>query len=239
MTTTTQCTPLALLVFIVSLTSSSLLNSQTKNFIDQAYLETTAKADTLVIPDRIYLDIILKESDSKNRISVEELEHKMVQQLTALGIVLDEQLSLKDASTDFNRYFLKGQEIEKRKQFQLLVYDGLTVGRIIQSLEAIGISNITLTKLEYSQMEALELALKSQAILKAKAQAEALVSPLGQKVTQALHIVDRNYLNNRNLQYDLAEAEMRKVRNEGFEAIALNFHKIHVISEVSVKFKLE
>ena len=239
MTTTKQCTALTLFVLLLSLTSSSLIYSQTKNFIDQAYLETTAKADSLVVPDRIYLDITLKESDSKNRISVEELENKMAQQLQALGINLEEQLSLKDAATDFNRYFLKGQGVEKRKQFQLLVYDGLTVGRVIQGLEAIGISNIVLSKFEYSKMEELELALKSEAILKAKLQAEALANPLGQNVTKALYISDRNYFNQRNAQYDLAEVEMSKARNEGFEPISLNFHKIHIISEVSVKFMLE
>lgn len=32
-------------------------NGQTKNFIDQPYVETTAKVDTLIKPDVIYLDI--------------------------------------------------------------------------------------------------------------------------------------------------------------------------------------
>ena len=239
MTTIKQCTRLVLLALLVSLTSSTFINSQTKNFIDQAYLETTAKADSLVIPDRIYLDITLNESDSKNRISVEEMEHNMVKKLKSLDINLDKQLSLKDASTDFNRYFLKGKGIEKRKQYQLLVFDGLTVGRVIQGLEAIGISNIVLSKLEYSKFEELELALKSQAIFKAKAQAKALTEPLGQKVTQAIHISDRNYFNHRSVQYDLAESEMNSIGHDKTEPLVLNFHKIHVISEVSVKFKLE
>ena len=33
--------------------------SQSKNFIDQPYLETTAKVDSLVQPDRIYLSILI------------------------------------------------------------------------------------------------------------------------------------------------------------------------------------
>lgn len=32
-------------------------NGQTKNFIDQPCVETTAKVDTLIKPDVIYLDI--------------------------------------------------------------------------------------------------------------------------------------------------------------------------------------
>ncbi len=44
--------------------------SQTKNFIDKAYLETSAKVDTLVKPDIIYLDIIISEKDSKNKVPI-------------------------------------------------------------------------------------------------------------------------------------------------------------------------
>ena len=36
--------------------------AQSKNFIDQPYLETTAKVDSLVKPDRIYLSILIQEN---------------------------------------------------------------------------------------------------------------------------------------------------------------------------------
>ena len=45
-------------------------NGQTKNFIDQPYIETTAKVDSLVKPDIIYLDILLQEKDNRNKVSV-------------------------------------------------------------------------------------------------------------------------------------------------------------------------
>ena len=48
--------------------------SQEKNFIDLPYLETSAKCDTLVTPDRIFLKIVISEKDTKGKISVEELE---------------------------------------------------------------------------------------------------------------------------------------------------------------------
>ena len=35
--------------------------SQSKNFIDQPFLETTAKVDSLVEPDRLYLSILIQE----------------------------------------------------------------------------------------------------------------------------------------------------------------------------------
>jgi hypothetical protein len=65
---------------------SNTVFSQTKNFIDLPYIETSAKVDTLVMPDRVYLTIILTEKDTKGKISVEELEEKMINRLTSIGI---------------------------------------------------------------------------------------------------------------------------------------------------------
>ena len=63
--------------------------SQTKNFIDLPYIETSAKVDTLVTPDRIFLTILITEKDTKNRTSVEELESKMNLKLKSLGIITE------------------------------------------------------------------------------------------------------------------------------------------------------
>ena len=55
---------LAMTIFI-----SNIVWSQSKNFIDQPYIETKARVDSLVTPDRIYLSILINEEDSKGKIS--------------------------------------------------------------------------------------------------------------------------------------------------------------------------
>ena len=65
--------------------------AQNKNFLDIPYLETSARVDTLVTPDKIYLSITITEKDSKGRKSVEEQENKMAQAFRGLGIDLDKQ----------------------------------------------------------------------------------------------------------------------------------------------------
>ena len=54
------------LLLLLIITTKSI--SQTKTFIDLPYIETSAKVDTLVIPDRIYLNISITEKDSKGKI---------------------------------------------------------------------------------------------------------------------------------------------------------------------------
>ena len=51
------------LFFTCGMLISFLLNAQSfeKNFIDQNYIEVTGKSEMLVVPDLIYLHIMLKE----------------------------------------------------------------------------------------------------------------------------------------------------------------------------------
>ncbi|WP_456379532.1 SIMPL domain-containing protein [Lutibacter sp.] len=214
--------------------------SQVKNFIDQPYIETKAKVDTLVSPDRIYLQILITEKDTKGKISVEELENKMANKLTSLGIDLKKQLTLSDVASNFKKYFLRRQDILKSKAYQLVVYNAQSAGRVIVGLEAIGVSNVQLFKTEYSKMDDLKLALKSKAIVQAKKQAEALLQPLNQQLGSAIYISDLSNYNNYGYQGRAAGLKVAyAVKSESFEPIDIDFKKIKIQSEVNIKFKIE
>jgi len=103
-------------------------------------------ADTLVSPDRIYLNITISEEDSKGKSSVEELEQKMILEFKKLNIDIKKQLFVSDASSDFKSYFLSGQKVLKTKQYNLLVYKTSTLGDAVKSLQDIGIANVNLGK---------------------------------------------------------------------------------------------
>jgi uncharacterized protein YggE len=216
--------------------------AQNKNFIDQPYLETTAKVDTLIKPDLIYLDILIREKDERNRISVEEMETKMIDRLKSLGIDTEKQLTLSDVASNFKTYFLKRKDIMKDKAYELKVFDSQTAGLVIVELEAIGISNITLDRTEYSKMEELKLDLKSKAVKKAKIQADFLVKPLNQTITRAIHITDRTFPT-----YNRFDSELQEVVVTGYSRKSeqqytpptIEFRPIKVESEVSIKFAIE
>ena len=96
------------------------LFSAQKNFLDQPYIEVAATVDTLVVPDRIYVSITLNEADSKNKKSVEEQEKQLETILKKLKINTDKDLSVLGYSSDFKKYFLKGQNILKLKNILFL-----------------------------------------------------------------------------------------------------------------------
>ena len=213
------------------------LIAQSKSFLDVPYLETSARVDTLVTPDRIYLNITIQEKDSRGRRSVEEQENKMAQKLKDLGIDVDEQLVIKDLSSSFKRYFLRSKEVLKSKQYSLLVYDGLTAGEVLVALEALDIANTYLEKTEYSKMDALELELKSRAMKKAQKKALALTQPLGQKVGPALYIVD-SYGTVPVAYAPRMKMAMAEMDMAAEAPLDVDFEKIKVETSVQVKFKL-
>lgn len=215
--------------------------SQTKNFIDQPYLETTVKVDTLVSPDKIYLNILITESDTKGKTSVEELENKMANQLKSIGIDIDKQLKLGDLASNFKKYFLKQKDVLKSKNFTLEVYDAFIAGKVILTLEKIGISNINIEKTEYSKIDELRTSLKSNAILKAKKQGEALLKPLDQNLGKAIFISDFNVGIHNNLQGRAAGLQMayESGKSNKMEPLDIQFEKIKVQIQINVKFKIE
>lgn len=220
---------------------SMLSFAQTRNFLDQPYLETTAKVDTLVNPDLIYLDILISEKDDKNRVSTEEMESKMISLFESLGIDVGKQLTLSDLASNYKKYFLRQKGILKDKAYRLEVYDAQTAGKVLVELEEIGISNVSLYKTDYSKMEDLRLELKTRAVLKARKQAEHLVMPLDQKITRALHISDTYY------ERFSTEASLDEVvivgyapkTKEEYKPPSIEFKPIKVESQVSIKFGLE
>ena len=225
--------------YLIFLIVPIFVTAQSKNFLDVPYLETSARVDTLVTPDKIYLNITIREKDSKGRKSVEEQENKMAQRLKGLGIDIDKQLTIKDLASNYKKYFLRSKEVLKSKQYSLLVYDGLTAGKVMAALEDLDIANTYLEKTEYSKMDELELTLKSRAVKKAKKKADALTNPLGQKVGVAIHIMDTSqpYYP----RYNQPRMEMKAMAMDMAESepLDIGFEQIRVESTVNIKFALQ
>jgi len=220
------------------------LYSQSKNFIDQPYVEISARVDTLVTPDKIYLKIIIAEKDSKGKKSVEELDESLFTKLNANGINLKEQLSLNDVASNYKKYFFRGQDINKTKSYTLLLYDAATTGKVLSDLEEVGISNVTLEKTEYSKIEQLKSILRKRAALKAKRQALDLSQPFNKKIGDPIYISDGNSFSLDALSGRVAGVEIRTRKALGYAVTSIQnseieFQKVRAQIDLNVVFKLE
>lgn len=220
---------------------AGILSAQNRNFIDQPYIEVTGRADTLVAPDEIFINLILSEKDVKDRISLEELEQKMIASLKTIGIDTEKNLSLSDLSSNFRFHLLKDKSILKTKIYTLKVGNAILASNVFIALEEIGISNVTIERLAHSSMKMLKNTMRTKAVLDAKDNAIAMVQPLGQQVGPAIHITNSE----NNMAGMPGQATAIRIRGAAMlqqdkfkELPAIEFDKIKVSAEVSVKFIL-
>ena len=214
--------------------------SQTKNFIDQPYIEVSGSADTLVTPNEIFIRILLSEKDTRDRVSIEEIELRMVRALKSLSLDIENDLTTSDMSSNFKFYLLKSKDVIKTKLYTLKVKDAITVSQVFIKLEEIGISNTSIARVDHSDVENIKNLMRTKAILDAKARAIALTKSLNQSVGLAIHIVDSENID-QQLQGKVAGIQMRGLSafEGGYELRKIEFEKIKVVSNINVTFRLK
>jgi len=230
---------LILIAFVLTISYAG--NSQNKNFIDQPYLEVSGSADTLVTPNEIFIRILLSEKDTRDRVSIEELEQKMVDALDGLGLDTEKDLTASDMTSNFKSYLLKGKDIIKTKLYMLKVVDANMASQVFIKLEEIGISNTSIDRVNHSDLDKLKNNMRTKAILDAKERAVSLTKPLSQEVGAAIHIVDSdNYV--QQLQGRAAgiivRGAMSPEKKDMDELPKIDFEKIKISATINVKFIL-
>ncbi len=178
------------LIFIVftAFTLTSFSQTGEKNFIDQNYIEVTGKAELEIVPNEIYLKIIVDEKDFKGKQDLQEIERSMTEKLSGIGIDISKQLSIKDMASNFQKYWLKGSEINSVKEYQLVVDNAKKAGQVIQKLESLGLSNISIERIEHSDIQKYKAEVKINAIKAAREKAVSLTNAIGQNIGKAIYI---------------------------------------------------
>lgn len=225
--------------FIVILLFVTLATTAQKNFIDQNYIEVFGKAEKEIVPNEIYLRIVISEGDNKGKEPLEMLEKNMLKKLEALDIDLKKQLSVKDMSSNFKNYWLKKQDIFTTREYQLLVYKAATAGKVFRELEALGISNMDIVRIDHSDLDQFKNELKAEAITKSRETAEMLTAPLNQKVGRALYIRENEPFIPYRATENLMMKVSRAVFDESYQEPELEFEKIRIEYSVQVNYLLE
>lgn len=229
-------------VLLVSLSFTAMIFAQTgqKNFIDQNYIEVSGKAEMEIIPDEIYLKIIINEEDNKGKVSVEEKEQLMFDKLNEIGVDVEADLAVKDFASNFKDYWLKKSEIKTRKEYQLIVHNSLMLSKVFMTMEKLDISNISIERVDHSEMERFRKEVKIKAIKAAKLKAEYLAVAVDQKAGRALYIQEIGsdyppitHMNSNIVVRGYASMEQSKIMPE------IEFEKIKIESMIQVYFVLE
>ena len=211
--------------------------AQTKSFIDQPYIEVNGNADTLVTPNEIFIKIIISEKDTKDRVSVEELERKMITTLKNLSIDVEKDLTNSDMMSNYKFHLLKQKDVIKTKEYMLKVKDANTLNKVFIKLEDLGISNTSIDRVNHTDLENLKNMCRSKAIEKARQKAISLTKPINQTIGNAILITDNeaNYV----MPYATRGVMVMMDKAEDNQESNIQFEKIKVEASISAKFILK
>ena len=232
------------LILFSLLAISSYSQQFGKNFIDENYIEVTGKAEMEITPDEIYLKIIISEKDNKGKQTLEELEKLMIDKLRILNVDIEKNLTVHDINSNFKNYWLGKTDIFTTKEYQVLVNDATTAGKIFRELESLNISNITVDRLSHSEIEKFRQEVKIEAVKAAKVKAKSLAEAIDQTIGKALLIQEMDDL--RTLQGNLPGVS-NTIMIRGSSSLygsrvpepIIEFGKIKLEYKILAKFKLE
>jgi len=220
-------------VFIGHIASGQTLIAQE----EKPHIDVVGIAEMEIVPDEIYLSIIIKERyEGKEKIDVESQEMQLRNSLKVIGINLN-NFYLSDANADFVKIKWRSKDLLTQKDYTLKVDGATSVGKVFMQLDKLKIYDASIWKVYHSKMDSLKKETNIKAIKAAKEKADYLLSALGEQTGKAIWINDSGALvspilyANSNERLDLSYG---KFKND-----ELQFQKIKISASIQVKFYIK
>jgi uncharacterized protein len=237
--------PQRLLLAASLLLTATLAQAQTTvlKADDLPYIEVSGTAEKEVVPDEIYLRIVIRERYAgKTKVTLEEQEEKLRNLVKTLGIP-PANLYLADANADYVKVRWQKKDVLTQKDYTLKVTDAATVGRVFQELEKLEITDAAVGRVSHSQLESLRREVKIAAIKAARDKAEYLLTAIGEHAGKPLEVQEQEV----RPSYGFGAAESNTVstglryQSAGSSANddELKFQKVRIQSTIYVKFAIK
>lgn len=201
------------------------------------YIQVTGVSEIEIVPNQIYLTIVLDESDSKGRQAIENQRREMVNALKKIGINTEKNLTMEDMSSS---YYKRGNALSKAS-YQLLLTSSEQVVKVYDALAVLNISDVNITRVSHTDIEQFKSKCRKEAMINAKTVASELAEAVGQTIGACIYIYDSNrgvtptYYNDR-----IVMRSMAKIANEEavIEEEPIEFKKIKLNYSVNAKFRI-
>ena len=186
-----------LILFFFLFAKSEIIKAQTDFDINKVpYIDVTTNAYREVVPDEIYISIILRERmDNKVKITIDSLERQLTDALKASHIDV-KNLSTRDLQSGYVKISWRNKDLMQTKEFSLKVSTADEVQNVFQIIYDQHITTSSIWKTDYSKRDSLEKVLRIEAINKATPQALYTLQPLGKFPGKVLIVSDADSRNN-------------------------------------------
>jgi hypothetical protein len=240
---------LKLLLIGTLLLTTMLTFGQTTTTItnEDPYIEVTGTAEKEVIPDEIYIGIIIREKYlNKVKVTIGEQEEKLKNTIQLLGIDMA-NLTLTDANADYVKIHWKNKDVLTKKDYTLKVSNATTVGQVFQELDKLEITDAFISSVNHSKMDSLRKEIKIAAIKAAKNKADYLLTAIGEQTGKPLIIketVENNISSNVNVNFRGSRSNETYYYIDGIKVKdsdenEIQFQKIKIQSSIYVKFSIK
>ena len=237
---------LSVLLLSTAMTSYGQTTSNSQDEI--AIIEVIGNAEKEVVPDEIYIAIIIRERESgKDKITIEKQVADLKEALKSLGVSLD-NLSLSDADANYVRIKWSKKDVITKTKYMLKVSDALMVGKVFEKLDELKITDSGIARVGHSKLEDYKKEVRIMAIKAAKDKADYLLEAIGEETGKAIMVNEKDLRN----RLDGADLNVRGSRNEannyyidGIKSKSMDsdktiqFQKIKLQSSIYVKFKIK
>lgn len=234
-------------LLVAALIMVGTVQAQQKSENDKAIrsISVSGKAEREVLPDEIYFDISLREYSTKSgsKFMISELEKQLVAAVKKAGIP-EKNLTVQNVY-GYNYNYSKKEENKEfmaRKQFQLKLSNGKMLNQILSQLDPKSIEYSRISQYTHSKIKEIEQELQIEAVKNAKAKAEALLNPLGEKLGRVIEVQENRpgyqpvyyYKNQNNNMRSMAIMDESANMESNVE-----FQKIKVEAEVIIVFSIQ
>ncbi len=236
------CLVLVALTIVTNAFGQANVNSD-----ENPYIEVTGSASQEVIPDEIYINIVIREKYvNKEKLSIESQEEKLKTLLQEIGVD-SKNLYISDANADYVKVKWRTKDVLTKKDYTLKVSTATTVGQVFQQLDKLEITDAFITKVNHSKIDSLKKEVKILAIKAAKNKADYLLVAIGEQTGKPLIVQERE-----NGVTPMSGVNVRGGRSEGvnysrpfIDSISqdkeevLQFSKIKIEAFIYVKFAIK
>jgi len=211
------------------------------------YIEVTGTAEKEVIPDEIFIQIIIRERYvNRTKLTIEEQEEKLKNSIKSLGIDLT-NLYLSDANADYVKIRWQKKDVLTKKDYTLKVSNATSVGQAFLELEKLEITDASISKVSHSKIDSLRKEVRILAIKAAKEKADYLLAAIGEQTGKPLIITENAQTIHREEISRMPTRNISSISTDGIPGSfgdndkdsEIQFQKIKLTSSIYSKFSIK
>jgi uncharacterized protein YggE len=224
-------------IFLLAITTSFCQDAP--GIISKPFIEVTGTASAEVVPDKIFISIILsdKVKDMQNY-TIKTQEDNLRKALAKINIDL-QNLYLADAESGIVINKKKESGVKLTRQFTLQVSNAAQVSKVFKELDAIDIKEATILRTESSKIDSLRREVRIAAIKAAKEKAQYLLTAIGEQIDKPLEIreqQDTPFYYRENLSNTSVNFQTADLNNKPAET---NFEKFEIKFSYYIKYSIK